>query len=370
MDRQTKQRIFELALFTGIPIALWTLYIHALWQPLFFGVVLAILFYSPYQKLSVRFSPTFAALLIVVLAAVSIVVPVSFAVYYVVGVTNNLVAALQDSGSAEYQFVAQLVELVMPYVGSIVPMEEGQSQIARITGLLSENLNSIAGISRTILGVLYTGVVGIAFGLTVILFSLFYFLLHGKKLSEYVEDIAPIRKAFVQRAFSEFTQMTRVILKVTVIIGVVQGTIGGAGLFFIGTPSAFMWTIVMMVFSMMPVLGAGAVLIPTALVYLATGSMYEFWVILCVFGLVSVVDNFLKPRIVGQDMEMNGGLVLLSVVGGLYSFGAIGMIAGPIIFAMLVAVWDTYHTMLPVDEKEEEQPIFSSTRTSTESTST
>lgn len=353
VDKLQKQRIFEFALFVGIPLALWSWFIMPMWKPLFFGVVLAILFSGLYRRFKEYLGEGKAAALVVAVAALSTVIPASIALYYLVGVINELVAALQVADSPERQFLSGVIKQILPFIESFIPEREGKSDIEQVIGLLSDNLNSIAEISRTILGALYTGVLGIGFGLVVILFSLFYFLLYGQQLLEYLEDIAPVRKAFVDRAYREFSQMTKVIIKVTAIIGLVQGSIGGIGLWLIGTPNAFVWTIVMIVFSMLPVLGAGAVLLPTAFVYLLTGSGFEGYAVLGIFGVVSLVDNFLKPRIVGQDMEMNGGFVLLSVVGGLSTFGGIGMIAGPIIFALLVALWHTYHTIPPIDSEEE-----------------
>jgi len=242
-----------------------------------------------------------------------------------------------------------LLQRAEPLLGSFLDVTSDQSQFEQLTALLSENLTSVAGFTQTLLGVLYTGVLGIGFGLMVILLTLFYLLRKDEALVTYIEDKAPVRRALTERATVEFTQMTRVILKTTFIIGIVQGTIGGVGLMFVGTPNAFLWTIVMIVFSMLPVLGAGAVLVPTALVYLFLGEVGSFWAIIAVFVVVSVVDNYLKPKIVGGDMEMNGGFVLLSVVAGLLSFGAIGMFAGPIIFALLLALWDTFHTLRPIE---------------------
>lgn len=353
MDKKQKQRLFEFALYVGIPLLLWTAFVAPMWKPLFFGVVLAILLSGPYKRLARKLSETWAATLVVLFAALVIVLPVSVAVYYVVTVSNELSVALQTPESVERVFLGELLERARPYLGNLLDASSDRSEFEQLTALLSENLTSVAGFTRTLLGVLYTGVLGIGFGLMVILFALFYLLIYGEKLVEYIEDIAPVRRAFVERATSEFTQMTRVILKTTFIIGVVQGTIGGAGLWYVGTPNAFLWTIVMIVFSMLPVLGAGAILIPTALVYLFLGDGGSFWAIVAVFVVVSVVDNYLKPKIIGGDMAMNGGFVLLSVVAGLLSFGAIGMFAGPIIFALLLALWDTYHIMRPIDAEAE-----------------
>jgi Predicted permease len=191
--------------------------------------------------------------------------------------------------------------------------------------------------------VVTTGLLGLFFGLAVVLFALFCFLIDGKRLITAVYELSPVPCEFVERVMTEFWEMTKVMVKITVIIGVLQGVTGGIGLWLAGTPRVFMWTIVMIFLSIMPVLGAMGVLLPTIAVYAFVLNDYQAALIVTVtLVVVTVGDNFLKPILVGKDMALPGSLVLLGAVVGIPLFGLFGFLYGPITLAAPMAYLDVY----------------------------
>ena len=99
----------------------------------------------------------------------------------------------------------------------------------------------------------------------------------------------------------------------------------------------------MMFFSLIPIVGSGFIWVPTALVMFITGNIWQGWVILIVgFGILSSIDNFLRPKLVGKNTQMHPLIVFFATLGGISLFGFLGFIIGPVIVALFLALWDIY----------------------------
>jgi len=140
-----------------------------------------------------------------------------------------------------------------------------------------------------------------------------------------------------------FTSVTRATVKGTLVVGVIQGALGGLGFLFVGLSGAAFWGTVMAVLSMIPAVGAALVWVP-AVIYLLTVGEIVKGVILLVWSaiVVSSSDNILRPRLVGRDAKMPDLMILVSTLGGLTMFGATGIILGPILAALFLTLWDLY----------------------------
>ena len=126
-------------------------------------------------------------------------------------------------------------------------------------------------------------------------------------------------------------------------VGLVQGVLAGAAFALAGVPGAVFWAAIIAVLALVPGIGPKIVYVPL-LIYLVLGGSYGAAVgvgVWC-FGVISTVDDFLRPRLIGQDAEMPQLLVLLGVLGGLSLFGVVGIIIGPIVAALFLTVWELY----------------------------
>jgi predicted PurR-regulated permease PerM len=137
--------------------------------------------------------------------------------------------------------------------------------------------------------------------------------------------------------------VARATLKGTVLIGIAQGTLGGLSLWAAGIDGAVLWGVVMTVMSIIPGIGGALVWVPATIVLIATG---EFWrgVGLAAFNalVVGSVDNLMRPRLVGRDIEMHELLIFFSTLGGVILFGVSGFIIGPILTALFQTVWQIF----------------------------
>jgi predicted PurR-regulated permease PerM len=146
-----------------------------------------------------------------------------------------------------------------------------------------------------------------------------------------------------ERLVARFVSVARATIKGTGVVGIAQGALGGLGFWVAGIEGAALWATIMAVFSILPGVGTAIVWVP-AVVYLfavgktLTATLLMAWCLV----VVGTIDNFLRPWLVGKDTKMSDLLVLLSTLGGLTMFGAVGVVIGPIVAALFVTVWEIY----------------------------
>jgi len=153
----------------------------------------------------------------------------------------------------------------------------------------------------------------------------------------------PLAPKEEEQMVARFVSVTRATIKGSLIIGIVQGALAGLGLYFAGIGGAAFWGTVMAVLSIIPGVGTALVWVPAAIYLFATGHttaaiLLSVWCI----AIVGTVDNVLRPWLVGRDTKMSDLLILLSTLGGLLMFGALGIVIGPIVAALFVTVWELY----------------------------
>jgi predicted PurR-regulated permease PerM len=177
----------------------------------------------------------------------------------------------------------------------------------------------------------------------VLLYTMFFFLIGGPGLLQSVLAYLPLTEADKQRMLGKFVSVTRATLKGTILIGIAQGMLGGLAFWAVGFDGAIFWGTVMTVLSIIPGIGAALVWLPAAIVLMVAGQVWQGIALIAFCALVvGSVDNLLRPRLVGQDLQMHELLIFFSTLGGLLLFGAMGFIVGPILAALFVTVWDMF----------------------------
>jgi len=176
------------------------------------------------------------------------------------------------------------------------------------------------------------------------LYAMFYFLKEGPALLDGLERYALSLGGVQKRVFQRAVVVTRATVKGTLVIGIVQGLLGGLGFWMFGVGGAAFWGAVMMIASMLPVVGTSLVWIPGVIFLLAAGETtpaigLALWSAI----IVSNIDNVLRPILVGGDTEMPDLLVLISTFGGLGMFGGAGLIVGPVLAAVTMTLLDISH---------------------------
>jgi predicted PurR-regulated permease PerM len=179
--------------------------------------------------------------------------------------------------------------------------------------------------------------------LFILLYATFFFLIDGRETLRKILYYLPLPQEDESRLVARFVSVARATIKGTGVVGIAQGAVGGIGFWVAGINGAALWATVMAVFSILPGVGTAVVWVP-AVIYLFVVEKTLAAILLAAWCIVVVgtIDNFLRPWLVGKDTKMSDLLVLLSTLGGIVMFGAVGVIIGPIIAALFVTVWEIY----------------------------
>ncbi len=181
---------------------------------------------------------------------------------------------------------------------------------------------------------------GLVISLFITLYLAFFLVRDGGTIVRSVRMALPLPPDDKQELLEQFGTVLRATVKGNLVVALVQGALGGLAFWALGVNAALLWAVLMAVLSLLPAVGAGLVWGPVAIWLLATGETWQ-GVGLMLYGVlvIGLVDNVLRPLLVGKDTGMPDYLVLISTVGGIAVMGINGFVIGPVIAAMFVAVW-------------------------------
>jgi len=189
----------------------------------------------------------------------------------------------------------------------------------------------------------YKGVAHFIFTAFVIFFTLYYLLVGGKKMVKRIMYLSPLKDEHEAILTRKFISISRATVKGTMVVGMVQGTLGGILFAIVGIPSAAVWGIVMAFLSLIPMVGSSIIWFPAGIILLLIGNIWQGVTVLAVgLGFISIIDNFLRPKLVGRDTQMHPLIVFFATLGGISMFGIAGFIIGPVIAALFLSLWDIY----------------------------
>ncbi|MEN2397380.1 AI-2E family transporter [Pseudomonas halotolerans] len=174
----------------------------------------------------------------------------------------------------------------------------------------------------------------------VMIYLLFFFLRDGPELVRKVRTAVPLAEYQKRRLQLKFNRVVRATVKGNLLVAITQGALGGLIFWVLGIPTVLLWGVLMAFLSLLPAVGAGLVWAPVALYFLLSGAIWQ-GVVLTLFGIfvIGLVDNFLRPILVGKDTKMPDYMVLVSTLGGLAIFGLNGFVIGPLIAALFMSCW-------------------------------
>ncbi|WP_223533412.1 AI-2E family transporter [Pseudomonas sp. GL-RE-20] len=176
----------------------------------------------------------------------------------------------------------------------------------------------------------------------IMLYLLFFFLRDGAELARKVRLAVPLQEQQKRRLQLKFNRVVRATVKGNLLVAITQGALGGLIFWFLDIPSVLLWAVLMAFLSLLPAVGAGIVWVPVAAFFLLTGAIWQ-GVVLGLFGVlvIGLVDNLLRPLLVGKDTRMPDYmiLILISTLGGLAIFGLNGFVIGPLIAALFMSSW-------------------------------
>jgi predicted PurR-regulated permease PerM len=184
---------------------------------------------------------------------------------------------------------------------------------------------------------------GFLVGLGAMLYLTFFLLRDGPALAARIEDAIPLHPDQRRTLIDRFVAVIRATMKGSFVVAIVQGTIGGTVFWALGIHGALLWGVSMGLLSLLPAIGTGLVWVPVALYLLLSGSIWQGIVlVLCGLFVIGLVDNLLRPILVGRETRIPDYVVLLSTLGGIEIFGFHGFVIGPVIAALFIAAWEIF----------------------------
>jgi predicted PurR-regulated permease PerM len=318
---------------------LWPFYGAILW-----ATVAAILF-APLQRRLVprmrgRRSPAALATLLIVLLIV--ILPLAFLSAALVGEAAGVYERMQSGEINFGRYFRQVFEALPGWATRLLDsygltdFEAVQEQISK--GLLAASQFIAA---RALL--FGQGTLDFVVDFFIMLYLLFFLLRDGDELVRRIREALPLRPDRRDALLEKFGIVIRATVKGNLVIAILQGALGGLIFWILGINSALLWAVLMAILSLLPAVGTALVWVPVAIYFLATGSVWQ-GVVLIAYGVlvIGLVDNVMRPILVGRDTKMPDYIVLVSTLGGLAIFGVNGFVVGPVIAALFIAAWDIY----------------------------
>jgi len=338
---------FRTAFVLILVLAVSLLFLAVAWpflKPLLLGAMLAGLCTPLYDWIArlVRGRGSLAAILTLIILFFLVAGPISAFVGIVVAqalnVSDQALPWVQQHFGPGTTFNAHdwLVER-FPALAAYVPE---QTQILETAGRTAKAAGAFLVASAT---QFTAGTAAFLLNLFVMLYAMFFFFRDGKQIVRKIFYYMPLSHDDEMLLLERLTSVTRATIKGTVVIGIIQGTLAGLGFWFASIDGSAFWGTIMAVLSIVPGIGSALVWVPAVIYLFITGQTLAATLLLawCVV-VVGTIDNVLRPTLVGKDAKMPDLLILIGTLGGLFLFGAIGFIVGPIVCGLFLTIWEIY----------------------------
>ena len=307
----------------------------------FWAMVLALMFMPVHRRLCARLRgrDTLAALGTLLFCMVIVVVPMIFVVGAMVDEATSFTQRLRTGEFNPRTYFEQIQNALPGWSRDLLGrfgLFNAQDVVDKLTAAVVQGGQALTTRALAI----GQNTLMLLVNLGIMLYLLFFFLRDGRDLAQTIRRAVPMQRQHTDFLLSKFATVVRATVKGTVVVALVQGMLGGVAFAFLGIHGAVLWGVVMSVLSLLPAIGAALVWAPVAIYLIATGSMIEgLGLAAWGAGVMGMVDNLLRPILVGKETKLPDYLVLLSTIGGLSIFGVNGFLIGPAIAALFVATW-------------------------------
>ncbi|GAB3019126.1 AI-2E family transporter [Natronobiforma cellulositropha] len=306
------------------------------------ALLIAYILYPLRRRLVTYTSPTVAAFALVLLAVVAIIFPFVLVLALVAEDAARVLGQL-DGDLLELDALEETIEEIAGFEADVATALEGSGRDVGMT-VLEQSPQWVATFTHALVGL------GLA------LFVLYYLLKDGGNLYEWVRELTPLPEDVQDDLYDSLDEVMAAVLIGHVLIAVVQGAIAGAGLFATGIPNATLWTVVMVILALVPLVGTFLVWGPAVGYLLFTGEPL-LALALFVYSaiIVGVSDDYLRPIVVDRYAELSPAVIIVGVLGGIYAFGVMGLFFGPVVLGALIAtleVVDEHYGRLEGDRSE------------------
>ena len=344
-----EQRIRVLEIFFLLLLIALTYAFYRVMQPFLLNIFLAVIFttvlYPRFERLSakLRNRDGLASILMVLMVFVVVAVPVtvigllvySEAISGYAAVVQNL-PGLVDRLS-EITLLENLGEI--PIIGQYI----GEVETVQLGELLRNAISTTSDFILTATQRSFVSVSAAVANFVLFLLLMFFLFKGGRQMSAAIYDVLPIPNRELRQIAADARRTTTATLISTFLIGIIEGSYGAILFLIFRLPSPFIWGVVIMVLSMIPLIGTNLVLVPAGIILIVTGRVAA-GVLMIVLGLggVAVTQNVVKPKLLGDRSALNPALALLATIGGIAWLGLIGFLVGPLMASLFIVIWQQF----------------------------
>jgi predicted PurR-regulated permease PerM len=302
---------------------------------LLWAAVLTMTFEPVHRRLVARTrSPNLSAVNSCLLVVLAIGIPAGLLSWAII---NEIVPAVSNLEGG----VTNLLSPDSPYTGSTIRWLGEHVDLDHIRGEITTQLASVGTAARTL--AIVGSVVEIMVEALFVVFVMFYLFRDGKQVRAALSSAIPLRHRQTYAIFLRTREVVGASVYGVLVIAVIQGALGGVAFWALGLPSAVLWSVAMMFLSLIPVTGAFVVWVPAA-IYLAVSGAWISAILLTLWGalVIGMIDNFLRPKLVGERAKLHELFIFFAVLGGLQVFGLLGIVLGPVVLAIAIALFDAF----------------------------
>jgi len=314
--------------------------LQPLWTPLGWAVVLAFLLHPLHQRLTAKLKGHQSASASILTAATPLLVITPF-IFIAMAFTRqvaNLVNALKGRS------LLSLPELLdrmaaYPVIGTAARWlrDSAPVSVEQIEGWIASGAQAALRAAAAMSSTFALGLVGSLVGFFMMLFMLFFLLRDGRTALDHLTRLIPMEPASKAKLLAYLGDVTRAVAFGSTATALVQGTCVGIGFAVAGLPSPVVFGVIGAIAALLPV-GSAAVLVP-AVLYLAFSGRWGVTIFMAVWSVgVGLVDNFLRPFLAAQRAEVSTLVVFVGAIGGVATFGVLGLIVGPVLLSFVVAL--------------------------------
>lgn len=304
-----------------------------------FAAALAVVFRPVHDRFTAMFkSERLSAWLTLVFVLVIVLIPLVFVGFEVITEAKSVYADISQKGLTGFS------------VGPLL-----QQTLSRISPSLADNSEEILknAMSWTVssAGAIFSGTVTVLINIFIAFMALYYFLVGGKKLNAWILRFSPLPDKYDSMIMARLTRTVASVIRGTLVIAIIQGTLAGIGYRFFGVPNPSLWGSITAISALIPGVGTSLVLIPSIIyLFLAGKTVGAFGLLAWAVIAVGLIDNFLGPRLVNRGARIPEFAIFIAVIGGLALFGPLGFLMGPLVMSLLFTLLDIYGSIQSIEK--------------------
>jgi predicted PurR-regulated permease PerM len=328
---------------------LWPFFGAILW-----GFIIALLS-TPLNRWLIRrykFRSTPAALITMLVVLLVVVLPFVLITLSLASEATGIYLRIQSGELNPTQYLRHAFNALPEWVGSVLDrygLTNFDRLQARVNAMLTQGTQFMAAQALSMGQFTFDFLAS----LFITLYLSFFLIRDGNSVARLIEQGIPLTPTHKHELWSKFTTVIRATVKGNLLVAALQGALGGVAFWFLGIGAPVLWAVLMAFLSLLPAVGAGLVWVPVAIYLLLQGALWQS-VALTAWGVlvIGLVDNLLRPTLVGKDTRMPDYVVLITTLGGMAVMGINGFVVGPTVAAMFMAVWHIY-----VSPESTEDPV-------------